>query len=216
MNLVHSLNRSKGLKKLGVSEDDVNLAGKLLEQIPACPSDPNKAERIFGYASSRLAREKAIRLLGTTEEEVDKDAAKTLGSLGVAGRRRSFSIMAQHANHSEMLAFTNAIPKARARASMAATMTMPMRRSTGRGSILRRRHTFNTTKREVRRKGSIDKRTRRSDSEIRLFHNQAKDSAHEVGALKARIDELEKRLAGTVVVQSSSDNGTKTPSLIES
>mmetsp|Transcript_32794 Transcript_32794/g.59180 ORF Transcript_32794/g.59180 Transcript_32794/m.59180 type:complete len:199 (-) Transcript_32794:92-688(-) len=192
--------KSKGLKKLGVSEDDVNLAGKLLEQIPACPSDPNKAERIFGYASSRLARDKALRLLGTTEEEVDKDAAKTLGSLGVAGRRRSFSVMAQHhPNHSEMLAFTNAIPKARARASMAATMTM--HRSAGRGSILRRRHTSNVIKREVRRKSSIDKRIRRSDSEIRIFHNQTKE-ANEIGALRAKIDVLEKRLAGTAVQRS--------------
>ena len=69
------------LTKLGVSEEDVNLANRLLEQIPACPLDPNKAERILGYASSSLVREKAMRLLGTSEEEVGLENSKMLGSL---------------------------------------------------------------------------------------------------------------------------------------
>ena len=83
----------KGLQKLGVTEDDVHLAERLLKQIPVCPSDPNKAERIFGYAKSRLEREKAMRLLGATEEEVEIENAKNLGSLGVGARRRSFSVI---------------------------------------------------------------------------------------------------------------------------
>lgn len=85
--------RTKGLQKLGVSEDDVHLAERLMKQIPACPSDPNKAERIFGYAKSRLERQKAMRLLGATEEEVEVENAKNLGSLGVGARRRSFSVI---------------------------------------------------------------------------------------------------------------------------
>ena len=86
-----SANRSKGLIKLGVSEADVELAEKLLRLIPRKPSDPNKAERILGYASMRLHREKALRLLGLTEEEIEEENAKVLGSLGTSGRRRSFS-----------------------------------------------------------------------------------------------------------------------------
>jgi hypothetical protein len=85
--------RSKGLEKLGVSENDVHLAERLIKQIPSCPSDPNKAERILGYATSRLEREKALRLLGATEEEVEIENAKNLGSLGVAARRRSHSLI---------------------------------------------------------------------------------------------------------------------------
>ncbi|KAL7429973.1 hypothetical protein ACHAXH_001497 [Discostella pseudostelligera] len=86
-----SVGRRKGLLKLGVSEDDVELAEMLLRLIPKTPSDPNKAERILGYASMRLHREKALRLLGMTEEEIEEENAKVLGSLGTSGRRRSFS-----------------------------------------------------------------------------------------------------------------------------
>ena len=86
-----SVSRSKGLIKLGVSEADVELAEKLIRLIPKTPSDPNKAERILGYASMRLYREKALRLLGLTEEEIEEENAKVLGSLGSSGRRRSFS-----------------------------------------------------------------------------------------------------------------------------
>jgi hypothetical protein len=85
--------RTKGLQKLGVSEDDVILAERLLRQIPSCPNDPNKSERILGYANSRLEREKALRLLGATEEEIEIENAKNLGSLGISGRRRSYSLL---------------------------------------------------------------------------------------------------------------------------
>ena len=87
-----SRERVKGLQNLGVSEDDVHLAERLLKQIPVC-SDPNKAERIFGYATSRLEREKALRLLGATEEEIEIENTKNLGALGIAGRRRSYSVI---------------------------------------------------------------------------------------------------------------------------
>jgi len=58
--------RSHGLAKLG----DVQLATQLLEE------------------SFRL-RTKALSLLGTTEEEIETELEKNLGSLGIAGRRRS-------------------------------------------------------------------------------------------------------------------------------
>ena len=85
-NPVHSdlsTNRMKGLQKLGVSEDDVRVAEGLIKQISACSNDPNKAERIFGFASSRLTREKALRMLGATEDDVELETAKNLGSLGI-------------------------------------------------------------------------------------------------------------------------------------
>ena len=87
------MDRSKGLRKLGVSEEDVKQATKLLEE------------------SSRL-RSKALDLLGTSEEEVELEFAKNLGSLGIAGRRRSHSMLAAQ-NQNDMLAFTRAIPRPR-------------------------------------------------------------------------------------------------------
>ena len=87
------MDRSKGLRKLGVSEEDVKQATKLLEE------------------SSRL-RSKALDLLGTSEEEVELEFAKNLGSLGIAGRRRSHSMLAAQ-NHSDILAFTRAIHRPR-------------------------------------------------------------------------------------------------------
>lgn len=86
-------NRSKGLEKLGVCENDVRIAERLLNQIQSCSSSESssKAERILGYTSSRLCREKALKLLGASEYEVELENCKNLGSLGQSGRRRSFN-----------------------------------------------------------------------------------------------------------------------------
>ena len=172
--------RSKGLKKLGVSEDDVQLAEKLLEQIPACPSVPKKTEWLLGYASSRLAREKALRLMGTSEEEVELENEKNLGSLGIAGRRRSFSVISSANSRIDMVVFTKGIPRSRA-GSIIAKM--------GRKNVLRRRHTFALSP----GKENAFLREKR-DTELRILRNQAKNSAREIDALRARIDELEKKL----------------------
>ena len=169
-----SCNRSKGLKKLGVSEHDVHLAEKIL--VPSCPTDPNRA-----------AREKALRMLGTTEEELQVENSKILGSLGIAGRRRSYSII--DANQSEILTLTKALPRARA-----STMVSKLRRASDSGSILRRRTTRNAVKRQLRRRSS-DSWSSLSDTEIRRLRNQARSDAMEIQALRSRVDELEKRLA---------------------
>ena len=57
--------REAGLRKMGVSESDVALAQRLLGQI-------SSAERI-------LERDKALKLLGATEEDVATENAKWLG-----------------------------------------------------------------------------------------------------------------------------------------
>lgn len=168
-----SLQRYKGLRKLGVSEDDVHLAEKLL-------------------ASSSLAKDKAkaLRLLGTTEEEVDLENSKMLGSLGIAGRRRSHSIAG--INHSEILAFAKVIPRARA-----STMVSKMRQD----GVLRRRSTTSQGRHgrrrssTGRRRSSSGQRSVSSDTEIRRLRTQAKASANEIKALTFRLEELEKRLA---------------------
>lgn len=85
-------NRAKGLEKLGVCENDVRIAERLLNQIQSSSdTSSSKPERILGYTSSRLCREKALKLLGASEYEVELENCKNLGSLGQSGRRRSFN-----------------------------------------------------------------------------------------------------------------------------
>lgn len=89
--------RSAVLRKLGITEDDVTTSEKLFAQMPPPPplntKFTSKTERILGYSLSRIKREKALRLMGASEEEVDLENAKNLGTLGCGGRRRSFCIV---------------------------------------------------------------------------------------------------------------------------
>ncbi|KAL7447252.1 hypothetical protein ACHAXM_011036 [Skeletonema potamos] len=118
------MTQSKGLQKLGVSENDVKIAERLLNQIPPCPSDTeNKAEQVLGFACSRLYREKAIRILGTSETEIELENAKNLGSLGVGGRRRSWQASDLTLSQSEYCPYPP--------------------------HILRRRHTFSSKRRII-------------------------------------------------------------------
>jgi hypothetical protein len=191
-----SLNRRNGLRKLGVSEDDVLLAEKLLEQISSCSI--SKSERILGYAAIRMKREKAIRLLGATEDEVAVEIPKVLGTLGVAGRRRSYST-------------TDVAPPA---------FTQFGRRSSSSPHAQQLSAAFNPGMR--RRPSGNDPRTRSSsESDMRRLRNKANSSTYEVEALKARIAMLEERLAMVEVANKSSneaaatDGTTAIPMLIE-
>ena len=80
--------RSKGLRRIGVTEDDVTAAEMLLRQVPSQPT--TKLERTLGYSIARLRRVKALRILGACEEDIDEEFSKCLSSLGKSGRRRSF------------------------------------------------------------------------------------------------------------------------------
>ena len=92
-----SQNRNSILRKLGITEDDVKDSEMLFRQMPPPPppyhiEDCLKEELILGYKTLRLKREKALRVLGVSEEDVDIENSKNLGSLGRAGRKRSFVI----------------------------------------------------------------------------------------------------------------------------
>jgi len=94
----HEIDRSKILKKLGLSEMDVKYSMKLFAE--AHPSGRNqcsgqgvKLEKILGYSVTRLRRSKALRLLGVTEEDIELENSKNLGTLGTNGRKRSFIVM---------------------------------------------------------------------------------------------------------------------------
>eukprot|EP00520_Triparma_pacifica_P007148 CAMPEP_0118655810 /NCGR_PEP_ID=MMETSP0785-20121206/13142_1 /TAXON_ID=91992 /ORGANISM="Bolidomonas pacifica, Strain CCMP 1866" /LENGTH=244 /DNA_ID=CAMNT_0006548603 /DNA_START=139 /DNA_END=873 /DNA_ORIENTATION=+ len=88
------LARAKVLRQMGVTEDDLQIAGQILSLMPPEPEKgmSDKAEVLMGYDSTRLNREKALRMLGVSEEELDVENEKILGSLGVDGRKRSFRL----------------------------------------------------------------------------------------------------------------------------
>lgn len=76
-----------------------NLLLRLLQIIALMPPQPtkqssSKSELMMGYDSTRLNREKALKLLGVSEEQLDVENGKILGSLGILGsqRKRSFRI----------------------------------------------------------------------------------------------------------------------------
>lgn len=100
-----SARRGTLLRKFGISENDVNHSEKLFAQIP--PLSPSqsitsKVERLTGYANIRLGRDKALRLMGVNENDIDVENAKNLGALGVSGRRRSFTFVKQRDIHSRL------------------------------------------------------------------------------------------------------------------
>ena len=90
--------RARALKKLGLTEEDVHLSKKLFSEMSSSaktpptktPCNSTKAERLLGYNERKLKRAKALRLLGATEDDVELECAKNLGSLGQGARRRSF------------------------------------------------------------------------------------------------------------------------------
>uniref|UniRef100_A0A7S2UEP3 Uncharacterized protein n=1 Tax=Attheya septentrionalis TaxID=420275 RepID=A0A7S2UEP3_9STRA len=72
------------LRRLGVSEEDIRTGEILTAEIP--PLGPwktlSKEEKLLGYTKSRLSREKALKILGVTEEEIENKNRKRLGALG--------------------------------------------------------------------------------------------------------------------------------------
>ena len=175
------------------------MAERLLEQISSCSI--SKSERILGYAANRMKREKAVRLLGSTEDEVAMEIPKVLGTLGVAGRRRSYSTTDVH-------------PPA---------FIQVGRRSSSHPHDQQRSKAFNPKMRRPTTSGN-DRRAaarRSSESDMRRLRNKAKSSTHEIEALKARIAMLEGKLAMVEAAKKSSNgssatNGTTAiPALIE-
>lgn len=103
--------RARALKKLGLTEEDVHLSKKLFSEISSSvttsstktPCNSTKAERLLGYNETRLKRAKALRLLGATEDDVELECAKNLGSLGQGARRRSFVVETDKGRRSSRL-----------------------------------------------------------------------------------------------------------------
>ena len=85
------VSRNKAMIRLGVSNSDVEASALLFRE--GGRSRPvegaydggsiEKVERMTGYAEQQLAREKAIQMLGTTEEDIDEHVSTALGKLGL-------------------------------------------------------------------------------------------------------------------------------------
>ena len=102
--------RARALKKLGLTEEDVHFSKKLFSEISSACSNgttsttacSKKAERLLGYTETRLKRSKALKLLGATEDDIEVECQKNLGSLGHGGRRRSFVMEMDPARNSRL------------------------------------------------------------------------------------------------------------------
>lgn len=103
------LGGSKALVILGLSEEDIITATTLFQLIPSPPPlfqqsmtkntskhsircEFTKAEILMGYTLRQLQRAKALRVLGTSEDNLEIENSKNLGALGNSGRRRSFMV----------------------------------------------------------------------------------------------------------------------------
>jgi len=82
---------AEGLKRLGVTEDDVKICEILLAQVVPSSKNGKKFECILGYSENRIVREKALSRLGVTEDELEVANLKALGSLGGADENRDKS-----------------------------------------------------------------------------------------------------------------------------
>ena len=80
--------RAKGLRRIGVTEEDVMVAENLISQSHPCYTS-SKLEKVLGYSNGRIRRAKALRLLGVDEEDIDEENSKVLSALGKCGRKRS-------------------------------------------------------------------------------------------------------------------------------
>jgi len=86
------MKRNKALISLGVTHSDAIEASKLMKSLPT-PTF-TKEEKLTGYTLTQIKRQKALELLGSTEEVLADDVPKTLSSMGVrivdkGTRRRS-------------------------------------------------------------------------------------------------------------------------------
>lgn len=176
-------NRESILRKFGLTEDDVRDSEKLFKQMPPPPPPKNmsccsKEERLLGYTMMRIKREKALRVLGASEEDVDIENSKNLGALGQNGRKRSFFVLNQ----------SSVIPK---------RMTPDMRTI----GIHHRARSFTTPS---YRKQSKTRRRRRSSSgfmirklasrEVIKLKRQNEDANSEIVRLKERLENLEQKM----------------------
>ena len=176
--------RESILRKLGLTEQDVKDSEKLFRQMPP-PPPPSRAyclkeEELLGYTMLRLKRSKALRVLGASEEDVDVENAKNLGSLGRSGRRRSFFVHeSSMSRRVSDFGFYTQKSKSSRRISKKYSLT--------KSSSTR----FN--KKSLRRRSTGDLLSlKRAVSEVTNLKKRNNDANAEIIRLKQRVENLEK------------------------
>lgn len=66
-----------------MTEEDLNAAERIFLEAAAFCSLGRKEEKVLGYSLEQIKREKALERLGVTQEQIEFEACKNLGSLGV-------------------------------------------------------------------------------------------------------------------------------------
>lgn len=79
------LKKEKGMKKLGISDVDLERSDELRKYsgIPASLQQTTKPEIFFGFTREQLVRVKAMNRLGTSEEEVMDEYSRRVSRLGM-------------------------------------------------------------------------------------------------------------------------------------
>ncbi|KAF4045047.1 hypothetical protein GN244_ATG02429 [Phytophthora infestans] len=79
------LKKEKGMKKLGICDGDIVQSEELRRYTGVSQMEPSsKAEFMFGFNDEQLHRERAIKRLGTTEQEIMDDYSRRVSRLGVS------------------------------------------------------------------------------------------------------------------------------------
>ncbi|TYZ68696.1 hypothetical protein PybrP1_006629 [[Pythium] brassicae (nom. inval.)] len=79
------LRKEKGMKKLGISDVDIERSEELRRYtgIATKRMGRNKVELVFGFTGEQLQRDKAVKRLGTSEQEIFDDYCRRVSLLGV-------------------------------------------------------------------------------------------------------------------------------------
>lgn len=80
-----TLKKEKGMKKLGICDSDLIQSEELRRYTGVSQIIPtSKVEFVFGFNDEQLQRERAIKRLGTSEQEIMDDYSRRISRLGVA------------------------------------------------------------------------------------------------------------------------------------
>mmetsp|Transcript_6087 Transcript_6087/g.9140 ORF Transcript_6087/g.9140 Transcript_6087/m.9140 type:complete len:138 (-) Transcript_6087:280-693(-) len=79
---IDQMKRTQALIRLGVTDDDVEIAKRLFSDIQISNELVTKEEKILGLSKTQITYFKALEILGTDIEIVGEDRAKRLSELG--------------------------------------------------------------------------------------------------------------------------------------
>lgn len=86
------LKKEKGMKKLGISDVDIERSEELRRYSGITFGTPaKKVEFVFGFNEEQLNRDKAMKTLGTTEQEILDDYSRRISALGTRDDRSMIS-----------------------------------------------------------------------------------------------------------------------------